>query len=150
MSHRLGVAALIVSTMKPFSMDEYVKRHWALRSKHLAKARAEFPVWLMSNAKWRKLFTWLFERRDLMTGYKIKLLLDKDADLWETRVLRPSDLEGTHLADNDLYPVGYDEIEWVEVITCHRKELRRDLAKLAKLEVRDSDLGLRIYGYSGK
>ncbi len=143
-------ADLLVSTMKPFSMDDYAKRHWALHRKHLAKARAQFPVWLMSNTRWRKVFAWLFERRDLMIGYKIKLLLDDNTNLWDTRVFRPSDLEDTHLADNDLYPVGYDEIEWVEVITAHSKELRRDLAKLAELEIREIDSGLRIYGYSGK
>ena len=131
-------------------MDDYAKRHWALHGKHLAKAKAEFSIWLMSNTKWRKVFAWLFERRDLMTGYKIKLLFDDDTNLWETRVLRPSDLEDAHLADNDLYPVSYDEIEWVDVITSHSKELRTGLAKLAELEVGDIDSGLRIYGYSGK
>jgi len=104
----------------------------------------------MSNAKWRKVFRWLFEHRKLMTGYRIKLLLEDVDRLWETRVLRPADLEDTHLADNDLYPVGYDEIEWVEIVTSHRNELRGGLATLAQLEVRDTASGLRIYGYAGK
>jgi hypothetical protein len=136
--------------MKPFSMDDYAGRHWALHKKHLAKAREQFRVRLMSNTKWRKVFAWLFERRDLMTGYRIKLVLDDNTNLWETRVLRLSDLEDPHLADNVLYPVGYDEVEWVDVLTSHAEELRRGLANLAELEVRDIDSGLRIYGYSGK
>lgn len=136
--------------MKPFRMGDHAERHWALRRKHLAKARGQFPARLMSDTKWRKVFAWLFERRDLLTGYKIKLLLEDDTNLWETRVLRPSDLEDTRLADNTLYPVGYDELEWVDVLTSHGEELRRNLATLAELEVRDIDAGLRIYGYSGK
>ena len=124
--------------------------YWAQYEKRLRSARLKFVGGLMSNAKWRKVVRWLFEHRDLITGYRIKLLLEDLNRVWETRVLRPTDLEDTHLADNDLYPVGYDEIEWVEVVTFHRNELREGLTTVAQLELRDTDSGLRIYGYAGK
>src|SRR5215467_13591 len=128
------------------------KRHqyWVRYAKRLDKERSRFPAWLMSNAKWRKVFRWLFEHRNLITGYRIKLVLEDVDRPWETRVLRPADLEGAHLADNDLYPVGYDEIEWVEIVSSQRNELRGGLVALAQLELRDSESGLRIYGYAGK
>src|SRR5579859_5319477 len=100
-----------------------IEEYRDLHTTHLSKKRAEFSGWLMSNAKWRKLFTWLTERNNKISSYKIKLLLAEANVLWETRVLRVSDLEETHLADKDLYPIGYDEIEWVDVVTPHSDQL---------------------------
>jgi len=102
----------------------------------------------MSNAKWRKLFTWLTERNNKISSYKIKLLLAEANVLWETRVLRVSDLEETHLADKDLYPIGYDEIEWVDVVTPHSDQLLTGIVKLGKFEIQAADFGFRVYGYS--
>ncbi len=104
----------------------------------------------MSNAKWRKLFTWLAGHDDVIEGFKIKLLLEDDDILWETRAFGLSDLEATHLADNDLQPIAYMEIEWVDIVTSHADQLLAEIMKVGKFEIRSTDVGLRFYGYTNK
>ncbi|PKM19838.1 MAG: hypothetical protein CVV11_09565 [Gammaproteobacteria bacterium HGW-Gammaproteobacteria-15] len=104
-----------------------------------------FSASLMSNAKWRKLFSEISKSGFAKPSMKLKRVSREDA--YNTYRPELEDIEELWVAEgkNDCN-YFYKEIEWVELFGSS-SEINSVLAKIGQFKCFDTELGVLVYGH---
>ena len=105
-----------------------------------------FIASFMSNAKWRKLLALLAEHAHLTIRLNWKIV--DEEKLFESPAISTDELDEKNLKDGRNQPFIYKEIEWLEVVTNHTREITDELLKRGQFPLAESKLGFRVIGYS--
>ena len=98
----------------------------------------------MSNAKWRKLFTALWE----MGGVELRWKFVRNEHVYTCSSPRPFGIREESLGDVLPRPYGeYREIHWVEVSHAQADAVEQKLSQLGQFPLVRTDTGMRVAAY---
>jgi hypothetical protein len=124
----------------------------AHQEKRIDRIIKNFSASFMSNAKWRKLLALLANSPYLTNStygqsrYRWKFV-DSER-IFETPVIEIYELDEKHIKEGNNQPFIYREVEWLEVVTDHTKEITEELLKRGQFALDKSESGFKIFAYS--
>ena len=127
---------------------------WSIAKRRDNAKIATARACLMSNLKWREVFSVLARSAHLTTPLYWRFVRDDRSFVWRVSSLHGLSLRPERLPDEPPYPYGpYREIDWIEIPASESSKhndldaLTSELEALGQLPLSRTEAGLRISGY---
>jgi hypothetical protein len=144
----------MTTTKKQLNSNKGAEEWLSREEKRINKIIENFSASFMSNAKWRKVLSLLANSRHLIESpfmigrYRWKFV--DSEKIYETPIIGIDELKEKHIKDGANQPFMYREVEWLEVVTEHTKEITDEFLQRGQFALDKSESGFKIIAYTSK